>query len=186
MILQKSKLHDSLTAVDPGTHGIGISVWDLHDQCLLLAATYIPIDYKRLDRARVAVVGWLLSIGMACIERERSRLLIEQMKILLPEDGGKGNPEDLVRVSHVVGAVASLFTMVDYAEAGEWKGQKTKTVTTNISLRDLSNVELERIQYPKQKKTLGHNVDDAVAIGLAGMKALGLRKAKTVRYVAPG
>jgi hypothetical protein len=180
--IKRSKLHDVLVGVDAGTHGVGISLWNLLDPFNFICAGYVEIDHARLDRARRDVEGWLRQTGMSIYDHLRARLLVEQMKVLLPEDGGKTDPKHLIRVSHVVGAVASLFTLVDFAEPGEWKGSKSKKVTTNINGRDLDPEEKLRIHYPKQRKTLGHNVDDAVAIGLAGVKALGYRKARVPRY----
>lgn len=74
----------------------------------------------------------------------------------------KGDPNDLLRVAEVSGALAWDFTNVYWYEARKWKGQVPKAVMGKRILKCLTEEEL-KVLGPLAKN---HNVLDAVGIGL--------------------
>lgn len=88
----------------------------------------------------------------------------------------KGDPNDLIAVAGVVGALDALaphHTTV-YLPS-EWKGQVPKSVMTTRTTSKLEKTELERIITPR-RASLMHNVWDAIGIGIHHLKVHGQRQ----------
>lgn len=168
-----------LIAVDAGLDGLGISAWDLRVKTLL-EATYLPTPHRNLNQTRADVEHWL-DDRMELLGRKRTRCVIEQMKVRKQGDAKAGDPKYLIKIANVIGAVGSLFPVLDLPEPFEWKGSMPKPVTRNNLMRDLDPEEKRNFRYPPQKG-LRHNVDDAAYLGLRAMFALRLRKPKLERF----
>lgn len=189
MNLDKVYLMDELlVSIDAGKHGVGVAAWNLDPtrkvikRGYLVKAAYVPFPEDHLRWGAMKLREWLSECGcLALPGLKRWRLLVEQMKIYSPEHS-RADPADLIEVSHVVGACCSMFDRYEKVEPFDWKGNKPKDVTLNIIQRDLELDELARMEYPRAKMTLGHNVNDAVFLGWQAMKTLKLRKGKGQRW----
>jgi hypothetical protein len=168
-----------IVAVDPGIHDCGVSVWRPDGQLFTAGLVNNPIQQPGCDNAAPmseAVRVWLLPsvpVGAA--------LAIEVPQVYT-RTHSKGDPNDLIDLACVVGAVMGLrpgthphaWTSITAYRPAQWKGNVPKDVTTERALRDLSAVERLRVQ--ECAPSLLHNVWDAVALGLAHLKKIGIRK----------
>lgn len=86
----------------------------------------------------------------------------------------KGDPNDLIQVAVCAGWVISQYRQADLktVKPAEWKGQEPKEITHKRVLASLSPYELAVFEQNlgKHKKSVQHNVVDAVGIGLWALK----------------
>jgi hypothetical protein len=79
----------------------------------------------------------------------------------------KVDPGDLIDLAIVVGRIIGLSGReVTLYKPSQWKGQTPKAIHHERIKKLLSADELSRVVLPKAKKTLGHNVWDAIGLGL--------------------
>lgn len=130
-----------LLAVDPGTHHLGIAVFN---------GTELMLAY---------------------LERNRPTLLdlpITQIVIEIPQvyKTGKADPKDLVRLAYAAGRATLLapHAEVRLVHPRAWKGNEKKHITEQRVLDRLTPVEMSRIQMPP--RSLANNVFDAIGLGL--------------------
>lgn len=179
-----------VVSIDPGLRGCGVAAWgngELHD------ARYVPGEPRGEALAEVveatafAVGTWLGALRRRAEHAahpggavplgyapgwDRVQVIIE-----CPQTYGgrasQGDANDLIGVSMVVGAIgAHLGEPWIAVRPAAWKGQvpkKTKHKTNPIELRcraKMTAAELCRVYLPKSKVNLGHNVWDAIGIGM--------------------
>jgi len=82
----------------------------------------------------------------------------------------KGDPNDLISVALVAGAIAGQMSqdqdrIITTYLPHQWKRQVPKDIMIKRIQGSLSGEERDRVELPKQKK-LQHNVWDAIGIGL--------------------
>lgn len=157
-------------SVDPGLHGSGAA---LFEGGKLKAAAYVAgaREGKRPDlwvpMAR-ALVDWAGPMGAG------DTIVVELMQVY--ERGkSKGDPADLLELAAIAGAVCALSpaTVRRAYLPREHKGQVPKEIIHKRALSRLDLEEAAAIVYPRALKTLGHNVLDAVAMGLFHLGRLG-------------
>jgi hypothetical protein len=145
-------------SIDPGLRHCGVSVWE---DKTLVEATLVLGDAQgttaKTWRAMAWAVGkYLLGKGL---DQEFSKVFIEFPQIY-DRARAKGDPNDLLHLAAVVGAVISHWKHCEYVLPRAWKGQVPKSVTKSRCLARLS--EKEKIQI----HGITHDVWDAVGIGL--------------------
>jgi hypothetical protein len=150
-------------AVDPGLHGCGCA---LFLGAKLIWATYVKNSTKDLGpRAWAAMAQEVRGKFAAC-----DLVVVERQRVYPGPRGKKTDPNDLVDLSGVVGAIA--YAAAAYAAEvvgvfpAEWKGQVPKEVMNARVLARLAEAEKEYL-YSKD-----HNTLDAVGIGLYYTKRL--------------
>jgi hypothetical protein len=173
-----------LISVDAGLDGLGIAAWDLRVKTLLKTA-YLPTPHRNLNQTREDVFQWLNRSDMGILPirgYKHVRCVIEQMKVL-KQGQSKGDPKYLIQIANVIGAVGSLFPVLDLPEPFDWKRNLPKSVTRRALIRDLEPEERRILAagYPP-RSSLSHNVDDAAALGLRALISLRLRKANLERW----
>lgn len=169
-------------ALDPGTRGCGVSLFDRIDHGDLIAAAYVANSMKRgngpaecLTMAR-EVERWVRShVARADVDMvtEWPRIYTTQKQA---KDGKWRDPNDLLALTGVACALAALVspvTAVTRYFPDEWKGQTSKGVMNTRSLERLTEAERSRIVDAGE---LSHNIYDALGIGLKRVGRLEKRR----------
>ncbi len=107
--------------------------------------------------------------------------LVSEIPIVRQRGSGKGDPNDLIDLAGVVGAICGALGSsnhflldVEWTPIPEqWKGQLPKEVSKQRVDAALSPEEFSRVEWPAEK--LKHNVYDAIHLGLTHLKREGLR-----------
>ncbi|KKN50651.1 hypothetical protein LCGC14_0630780 [marine sediment metagenome] len=148
-------------SIDPGVNEIGIAAWSGTE---LAGAALIKKNGDWLSLVRDAtswVLDWAMDVNIVVIEKPQ----VYRQHLL------KGDPNDLISLAVVVGAIANDFKRewpsvhVELLLPREWKGQTPKKVSVERTQRALTAAETRRVELPKTK-SLHHNVWDSVGIGL--------------------
>jgi hypothetical protein len=96
-------------------------------------------------------------------------VVIERPRIHVATRGGKADPDDIIKLALLCGAIAQHFHAqgagVVFCKPDSWKGQMPKDATTARTVSRLGDNEMRRVNLPPQV-SLQHNVWDAVGIGL--------------------
>jgi hypothetical protein len=119
-----------------------------------------------LDAARCPAVG-------ALVQGDVNRLLIEVPQVY-QASLSKGDPNDLIKVAIGVGRWVERATVcgasVTAVKTAQWKGQVPKEVHHKRVMAALQPGELALL--PKLPQSQGHNMLDAVALGLWDAKRI--------------
>lgn len=154
-----------ILAVDPGIRGCGCATFD---DGILTRAWYVVNPIAKGDDVEtcltMAGAVWRTTTGSA-IPGVFTHVAIEWPRVYT-RDKSKGDPNDLLPLVAVGATVVVLLkaTGVRYYPH-EWKGQLTKDACHARVRARLSVAERETIEMPRAVG-LGHNVLDAVGIGL--------------------
>jgi hypothetical protein len=153
-----------LVSVDPGVKEAGVAVFE--DQELVAAWLERGEDwletaqnvYRQIDLRYPSEVArgiaWVIEIPQ----------VYTQNKL-------KGDPNDLIQLALVAGALGSLTHTDDLRNRfitylpRQWKGQTPKKTMNKRVQGRLSREELERVELPRAE-SLQHNVWDAIGIGM--------------------
>lgn len=165
----------NLLAIDPSISATGWAMFgkDLLGYHRLLGAglSQLPATWRmRTTAERCAGMAEEIARNvMAATGLERTPTVIERPKILNVLKGSKGDPDDILLLAVLVGAIAqrqyaSGSPSVVLIIPSEWKGQTPKDLTEERAKARLSNVELDVVRLPAA--SLQHNVWDAIGIGL--------------------
>jgi hypothetical protein len=157
-----------ILAIDPGIRHCGFA---LFDEKLLYVAGLIKNKSKESEFEAGVYMAWYVHEHVTKIELplgERIDTLVSERPQVYTSAKLKGDPNDLVALGGVVGAIGSYF-LQDAAALKtylprEWKGQTPKSVTEKRVTGRLSDEEKARIEWPAAG--LCHNVYDAIGIGL--------------------
>ncbi len=148
-----------MIAIDPGLRGCGVA--SFRGERLIAAAYVISPNLKG-----TGVKAWL---DMAyAIHFYNAELTVVEQQRLRPGNE-KGNPQNMMEVEGVVGAIAARFSECGevigyYPEA--WKGSVKKEVMTVRITKRLSKEETEILARVQCPPSLMHNVIDGIGIGL--------------------
>lgn len=143
-----------LLAIDPGTRVTG---WALFADTRL-----VECGCWRAG----GLLAMLNEVRLAARCAFYERTVVECPQVYLQRKW-RGDPNDLIGVTLVAGAVAALFPSVDFVIPHTWKGNAPKDVATKRVRMALSDAELRRLP-PKAR----HDVWDAVGIGLWALDRL--------------
>jgi hypothetical protein len=173
----------SLVSIDPGMNHCGVAVWSKGDSVRRLAFAKLikrPILKRILAERLLDDLECAVSMAKE-VAMHMPLSMVDEVVIEIPQlyrgRASRGDGNDLIRLSLVVGALAALMpsraTLVSVKPA-EHKGQVPKEVTKMRVHDRLSVAECTRIELPSAV-SLQHNVYDGIWIGL---HALGRDKAK--------
>jgi hypothetical protein len=162
----------TLVAIDPGVKHLGIAVF----KDAVLERAFLA-DTPRFEEPWMKPNFCSLH-GLHHV----NELVIEKPQIYVAARS-KGDPNDLIDLALVAGGLAGIFRVMNqlpviYYRPSEWKKQAPKNVVTERTLASLSPFEIDHIKLPRAAKTLGHNVYDAIGIGLAHLHKTGVRVGK--------
>ena len=140
-----------LLAVDPGTH---VSGWANFVDARLVACGCWRAGglYEMLSKILMAREKFSLSFN--------ERTVVERPQVY-NQRKWKGDPNDLVGVALVAGAVAALFPPADFVLPHAWKGSAPKDVVEKRVRKTLAPDELQLVAGAKKS-----DVWDAVGVGL--------------------
>jgi hypothetical protein len=144
-----------LLSIDPGVTSCGVAAWD--NEGRLVRAELVQGD--TWQKTVQGIVDTSLN--------NHPDLAIEKPQVYT-QNKLKGDPNDLIDLAVVVGAIVGVFgltTRVTLYRPSEWKGQTPKDVMIDRIKNKLSKAEHKKVELPKAK-SLQHNVWDAVGIGL--------------------
>lgn len=149
-----------LLAVDPGLRGCGVALFSGQN---LIRCAYLRGSKDAKDGA-----AW------ACMAQEvwewagadATRIVSEFPKVY-SAGKSKGDPEDLLQLAGVVGALSALFSgTVQVVRPYEWKRQVPKDIMTSRIINRLTGPEGEVARHGMPARSYQHNVWDAIGIGL--------------------
>ncbi len=135
-------------AIDPGVKHLGVAMFE--GDRLVCAALV-----KTEDRPALAEI--LFTYGYP-------DLTVIEVPQCYQRSKSKGDPNDLIAVALVVGALQERLQRVELVKPRVWKGAVKKEVMLKRIAGKLTPEE--QAILPKLPKTLAHNVLDAVGIGL--------------------
>ncbi len=149
-----------VVAVDPGVRGCGVA---LFRDGLLEQATYV--ESHSAGQRSIAWLAMVAAVKEFIGARAVARFVVELPQVYI-QAKSKGDPNDLIHLAAVVGGLCVAFESAPqqvYLPA-EWKGQVPKEIVHARASQRLSDDEGKRISC--RRKSLLHNVKDAVSIGL--------------------
>lgn len=154
-------------AIDPGLRECGLAWY--RDQTLVRCGLAV-----NPDRHGRGLAAWR-SMAQACFALWRPRGTLDDLVVELPQvygsGRGKGDPNDLLQLTGVLGAIGGYLRAQHYHEftPRAWKGQVPKAVhhdrVVNVWLSE-SELAALRLGCEDVKSDLKHNVLDAVGLGL--------------------
>ena len=154
-----------LISIDPGLRTAGFAQWDESGR-LLLAGLAQGSKTARDSEAWRAIASEVRKIAEGC------DVVIEFPKVY---PHGKGDPEDLLQLAAVVGAICASHKCLKVFRPYEWKGQVPKDVMVMRIQGWITDSERSKVLLPSAK-SLQHNVWDAIGIGVKYLQSQGLRK----------
>lgn len=153
-----------LLAVDPGLRGCGVALFDTAGRlvrCAYLRGSKDAKDAEAWAEMAQEVYDW----GAA----DALRVVSEFPKVYAAGKS-KGDPEDLLQLAGVVGALTALFrgevTEFQVLRPYEWKRQVPKDIMAGRIADRLSMEETSVARHGMPSKSFAHNVWDAIGIGL--------------------
>lgn len=153
-------------AIDPGKHGCGLAMFI---DGLLVHAEYVSGLGGQRHPLLEPVAGVVKILESARDAGEIETVVIERPKIY-DATHQKGDQRDIADLLIVAGGLACAASLVSrsvlFVEPSQWKGQTSTEIIEHRLQKHLSTEEHEKIEWPRARKTLGHNVVDAVGIGL--------------------
>lgn len=166
-----------ILALDPGIRGCGIALFSLDKR--LIACDYVKNSYHTGNDAN-AVLGManaVLGQGL----RDRVKQFVFEHPRIYTVSKSKGDNNDLLPLVGIAYAVASqlqgqagLFRVFPH----EWKGTMTKDVCHARTRTRLDTAELLVLDAAlTEAGSMGHNVLDAVGIGLHHVGRLAPKRA---------
>jgi hypothetical protein len=170
-----------LLAVDPGLRGCGVA---LFNDGQLQHAEYVIGSAAGVRAGAWQPMAEAVRLWATYRTLEDTTLVVELPQVYV-RARSKGDPNDLIDLAAVVGALVAYFPVgaTVYLPA-EWKGQVPKEIIHARAASALSAWETRQITYPK-RKGLAHNVLDAVALGLCHLgRTPGMRAGYTAARAA--
>ncbi len=152
-----------LIAVDPGVRVAGVAVYEDGE----LSSAWLARGTGWLNTAQAVWNDLLLRYPLEILGG--ASLAIEVMQVYT-QSKLKGDPNDLIDVSLMAGALVGTITLaypgvhITTYRPRQWKGQVPKSIMTRRIKKKLSPDERARMELPG--KDLQHNVYDAVGIGM--------------------
>lgn len=164
-----------IISIDPGKFKVAYAIWDPQSYTLVSAGLVIVSAGHDLSRvAAWAVVAYWVDVELGISSGKPVDMIVEIPEIY--RDAKKTDPNDLIDLAGVVGAIASKIcvgSVVWSPLPKEWKGQLPKHVTQSRVDAKLSDLEKSKIKWPA--KHLKHNTYDAIHLGLTYLAKKGLR-----------
>lgn len=147
-------------AVDPGVRGCGVALFRGE---VLEQAVYV-VGHGEGQRAE-SWISMVDAVREFIGERVVTHLVLELPQVYV-QSKSKGDPNDLINLAAVVGGLSVAFRTAKQRVflPFEWKGQVPKAIMHERALSRLLPEEAKRISC--RKKSLLHNVLDALALGL--------------------
>lgn len=160
-----------ILAIDPGIRHCGYALFDTSGSKRLHTAGLIKNKSKESGFEAGTYMAWYAHEFVAKIELpfgERIEQVVVERPQVYTSSKLKGDPNDLVSLAGVVGALGSYFlndavTLKTYLPR-EWAGQVPKEIRWDRCEKRLSVEERGRIDWPAM--SLAHNTKDAIGIAM--------------------
>jgi hypothetical protein len=160
---------NSLVAVDPGLHQCGVALWQ---NGRLVWADLVRNPDSVPGQGALCAREMGFAVGESVRPYTPKRLISGALPLVIEVPqvytrGRGGDPNDLIDLACVVGAVMANFNGAIYTyRPAQWKGQVPKEVCHARARARLTPEEIA-IVAANCPPSLAHNVWDAVALGLA-------------------
>ena len=153
----------ALVAIDPGLRGTGVAVFV---DGALARAVYAR-NPEKVERGPEAWLRMAEAVRDQVIAFPEADLVIEVPQVYVA-GRSKGDPDDLLELAGVDGAITALLAPARIAsfKPRAWKGQVPKEIHHARVLRKLSPAETAVLEQADVPASLRHNVVDAVALGV--------------------
>lgn len=164
-ILATKKECEVLVSIDPGVHLSGIAVF----KGPTLKGS--ELAYARLIETDPLLICHLIFMETNVGEYPHEvfiHTVVEKPQVYRKSPGDRN---DLIDLAVAAGMLGGRFKNRKYVLPREWKGNVPKEIMNDRVLTKLTEDEKSKIEYPK-RKSLSHNVLDAVGIGLWALKRL--------------
>lgn len=165
-----------ILSIDPGVHACGAAIFGTTTGNDLRWAGLVKnkVDAHPLN----PTYHWSIWRGMVDAVEEKLHALDftpDRLALELPQvyvaSRSKGDPNDLILLTGVVGALTYWFRGMTFLYLPhQWKGAVPKNIMNERILKRLSDEEREKIE--KAPKSLLHNTIDGIGIGLHHTKRL--------------
>jgi hypothetical protein len=154
-----------ILAIDPGLRfcGVAIGSGDKLEACALIAS---PDKTNRSGAAWGAMARAVRDWADAQGPFYRVRCETPMQYQFGHHGGKKVDPDDILQIQGVVGALSALYNNVETLYPYQWKGQLPKEVGYNRVRSKLSEEELAILDAAKCAESKRHNIGDAVGIFL--------------------
>jgi hypothetical protein len=159
-----------LLAIDPGLRGCGVACFRDTGPAEGIAEL-LRAGYAAGSPNAVRSEAWLTTVRAVkeFVGSDRVTELVVELPQVYRFSRSKGDPNDLIQLAAVVGALCEAFAPAQqriYLPA-EWKGQVSKDVLWERACKRLTPEEEGRVVC--RQKTLLHNARDAVVLGLQAL-----------------
>lgn len=158
----------SVLAIDPSLSATGAAMFMPYGMTHVLATASL-VKGSRANEVLAVRCSFVVEGISAMLPELPDLVVIERPRINAATHGSKADPDDLIKLAILCGAIAQAFQQramtVLFIEPAAWKGQLPKEVTTARAVARLSDAEMSRVVLPSAAG-LQHNVWDAVGIGL--------------------
>jgi len=165
-------------SIDPGKHQVAMASWSATGNLINAESIRLP-EAQKVRADHWAILGDLTAkkIISLCVIYEKLNIITEVPEVH-QRGSGKGDPNDLIDLAGVVGAiVGAIRARRESSEVvwsplpKEWKGQLPKTVTQQRVNKEKKKKKKSRIQWSGEK----HNIYDAIHLGLVYLHRKSLR-----------
>jgi hypothetical protein len=176
-----------LVSIDPGVNQVAFAAWATTyglprlDFASAVKSLASPGDFPRSDRWG-SMGDAAARVIISLVPKYEELHLVTEIPQVYKRGSGTGDPNDLVDLAGVVGAlVGGIRARMESARVvwspvpREWKGQLPKEVTQARVDAELSDGEKARIKWSGEK----HNIYDAIHLGLVHFKRTKLRGHKS-------
>ncbi len=157
-----------LVTVDPGLNHCGVACWH---EGILIDARLVRAHYEPgMERGE----KWRTMASLVAQQSTIDALLVIEVPQVYTRQHSKGDPNDLIDIAGVVGAITMQATSVEWSPLPhDWKGNLPKDITAVRVMNALKPGEHKAIK--PCPPSLLHNVYDAIHLGLVYLKREGLR-----------
>lgn len=163
-----------ILSIDPGLYACGAAVFNDANDLLWAGLIKNGID-AYLNGSTYHSSIWNTMVDAVAAKMRALHYIPEQLAVELPQiyvaSRSKGDPNDLIVLAGLVGALTSWFQgTVFLYQPHTWKGTVPKKIMCARILKHLKPEELIKIE--KAPESLWHNTVDGVGVGLHHLKRL--------------
>lgn len=160
-----------IVGIDPGTRDVAVAFCD--QRGILVSCHLLRSNHRTLADRTLHIASQFLDMA----PQEYLTGIVEKPMIYPQgtrhrDKSKRVDPNDIVDLSSVAGAMLVLCDKSSYVKPQEWKGQMPKDVCHKRIKKILSKEETETLNYYLSlvPSSLRHNVLDSVGIALHGVK----------------
>lgn len=157
----ETRRHRSVIGIDPGKTRTG---WAVFWEADLMSAGWLSGDLFDLPDVPLLPA-----------------IVVVELPVIYPLGKGKGDPNDLIKLAEIAGAIRGFYTVrapgiaTALVKPRAWKGTVPKPIHNERVLGALSREERALLPRRPRAKDFDHNMLDAVGLGLWQLNTEGQR-----------